>query len=250
MIRPSLDQRDSMRSYPEGESPVMYQRWEKLLFLHWEMDPESIQSTLPPGLYVDTYEGRAYVGIVPFYMRRIRPKGFPAVPYLSNFLECNVRTYVHDERGVPGVWFYSLEANRWIACKVGRSAFHLPYFWAKMKAKEGQRITYSLRRRRAGIDEVSYAYGLKSELQVSTVGTLEFFLLERYLLYACRPKDGRIVTCRVHHDPYSFCQQERTEWNSMPCSWNGLEPLSDEVVHACVADSVSVDVFAPKPHAY
>ena len=105
MITPSPEQRDFMRSYPEGELPVMYQRWEKLLFLHWEMDPEVIQSTLPSGLYVDNYEGKAYVGIVPFYMRGIRPRGFPAIPYLSNFLECNVRTYVHDENGVPGVWF-------------------------------------------------------------------------------------------------------------------------------------------------
>lgn len=248
MITPSPEQRDFIRRYPEGELPVMYQRWEKLLFLHWEMDPEVIQSTLPSGLYVDNYEGKAYVGIVPFYMRGIRPRGFPAIPYLSNFLECNVRTYVHDENGVPGVWFYSLEANRWIACKVGRAAFHLPYFWAAMKSVEGETIRYSLRRRQAGIDKVSYSYRLGSDLQVSEIGSLEFFLLERYLLYAYEPKDGKIITCRVHHDPYRFCMQERTGWSSMPCSWNGLSLLSDDAVHACFADSVSVDVFAPKPH--
>ena len=248
MIRPSLEQRDSIRSCPEGESPVMHQRWEKLLFLHWEMDPEVIQNTLPSGLYVDTYEGKAYVGIVPFYMRNISPRGFPAVPYLSNFLECNVRTYVHDERGVPGVWFYSLEASRWIACMVGRTAFHLPYFWAEMKSSEGQKINYELRRRGAGIEKVAYDYEIKSELQVSAVGSLEFFLLERYLLYARRKNDGEIFTCRVHHEPYRFCRQEGSEWSSVPCSWNGLAPISGEVAHACAADAVDVDIFAPKRH--
>ncbi len=248
MTTPSLEQRDLMRLYPEGESPVMYQRWEKLLFLHWEMEPEAIQSTLPSGLYVDTYEGKAFVGIVPFYMRGIRPRGFPAVPYLSNFLETNVRTYVHDERGIPGVWFYSLETNRWIACKIGRSAFHLPYFWAEMRADEGERINYRLRRKQSGLDEVSYSYKLKPHLNVSEIGTLDFFLLERYLLYAYKSESEDIITCRVHHDPYRFCLQAEKEWNSTPCSWNGLSLLSDDVVHACVADSVSVDVFAPKPH--
>lgn len=249
MITPSLDQRDSMRIYPKGESPVMYQRWEKLLFLHWQMDPEAIQSTLPSGLYVDTHEGKAYVGIVPFYMRGVRPRGFPAVPYLSNFLECNVRTYVHDERGVPGVWFYSLDANRWIACKIGRGIFQLPYFWAQMESEADEKIKYSLRRKQSGIDKVSYSYRLGPNLEVSEIGSLEFFLLERYQLYAYASKKEKIISCRVHHDPYRFCVQERTKWNSMPCSWNGLSLLYEDVVHACVADSVSVSVFAPKSHS-
>jgi len=249
MIAPTLDQRDLMRVYPKEESPLMYQRWEKLLFLHWEMDTEAIQSTLPSGLYVDTYEGKAYVGIVPFYMRDIRPRGFPAVPYLSNFLECNVRTYVHDERGVPGVWFYSLDANRWIACKVGREVFKVPYFWAEMESEGDEEIKYSLRRKQGDLCKVSYSYRLGSDLQVSEIGSLEFFLLERYLLYTYASQNKKIITCQVHHDPYRFCLQEGTEWNAMPCSWNGLSLISDNVAHACVADSVSVSVFAPKPHS-
>ena len=110
----------------------MYQRWDRLLFLHWEYSPDAIQETLPPGLSVDTFEGRAFLGVVPFFMRNIRPRVLPAVPYLSNFLECNVRTYVHDENGVPGVWFFSLDTNRWLAYKIARIAFRLPYYWAAM----------------------------------------------------------------------------------------------------------------------
>lgn len=98
----------------------MYQRWRDLLFLHWEYPVEQIQQTLPPGLRVDTYHGQAYLGIVPFFMCDIRPRFLPAVRGISHFLELNLRTYVYDEAGVPGVWFYSLDANQRLAVKVAR----------------------------------------------------------------------------------------------------------------------------------
>ncbi len=84
----------------------MYQKWRELLFVHWTFDPDEIQATLPPGLRVDTFEGRAYVGVVPFYMRDIRPRFCPPLPWISDFLELNLRTYVFEESsGTPGVWF-------------------------------------------------------------------------------------------------------------------------------------------------
>ncbi len=106
----------------------MRQSWDHLLFLHWVLSPARIQETLPPGLWVDCHDGQAYLGIVPFFMMRIRPNGLPSVPYLSHFLECNVRTYVHDEQGTPGVWFYSLDTNRWLAHWIARNFFKLPYY--------------------------------------------------------------------------------------------------------------------------
>ena len=57
----------------------MRQRWAQLLFLHWAWDPAEIQRTLPPGLTVDVYAGRAWLGLVPFAMERVRPRGLPAV---------------------------------------------------------------------------------------------------------------------------------------------------------------------------
>ncbi|MGE9270967.1 MAG: DUF2071 domain-containing protein, partial [Verrucomicrobiales bacterium] len=89
----------------------MSQRWSKLLFLHWRVDPAWIAHRLPPGLYVDTFEGEAWLGIVPFFMGRIRPTGLLPLPGISWFHELNVRTYVHDQRGIPGVWFLSLDCN-------------------------------------------------------------------------------------------------------------------------------------------
>jgi len=93
----------------------MYQRWRRLLFLHWDWDVAAVQATLPAGLTVDPWEGRAWLGVVPFRMEGVRPRFLPAMGGLSNFPELNVRTYVRDERGRAGVWFYSLDCAQPIA---------------------------------------------------------------------------------------------------------------------------------------
>ena len=123
---------------------VMYQQWCDLLFLHWEYSAAAIQATLPEGLFVDTFGGRAYLGVVPFFMRNIRPRFLPAVPGISDFMELNLRTSVYDRAGVPGVWFYSLDANQWLAVKIARRFFWLPYEHAVMKSNRlgGGRIRY------------------------------------------------------------------------------------------------------------
>ena len=125
---PTNAQRLLLRQRPVGRTVVMKQAWRNLAFLHWRMPVDVVQRTLPPGLTVDTFDGAAYIGLVPFYMRRIRPRFLPPVPGLSWFLEVNVRTYVIDHNGVPGVWFYSLDANQWFAVKIARRFFKLPYF--------------------------------------------------------------------------------------------------------------------------
>src|SRR5947209_9596696 len=120
---------------PNGERPVvMHHRWEALLFLHWLVSPAEIQQTLPPGLTVDTFEDQAYLAISPFFMRKVRPVGVPPLPWLSEFQELNVRTYVFDERGVPGIWFYSLDCNQPLAVAGARMLSGLPYFNAEMSA--------------------------------------------------------------------------------------------------------------------
>lgn len=83
---PNEAQRLAARERPGG-SPAMYHEWRDLLFLHWEYPVAPLQEQLPEGLFVDTYEGRAYLGIVPFFMQNIRPRGFPAVPGLSRFMD-------------------------------------------------------------------------------------------------------------------------------------------------------------------
>jgi uncharacterized protein YqjF (DUF2071 family) len=132
--QPTLEDRLAVRDHP-APRPVGFQRWNDLLFLHWKIAPELVQVTLPPGLRVDVHEGAAYVGIVPFFMERIRPAWLPPLPWVSWFLELNVRTYVHDREGHPGVWFYSLDCNQPLAVALARRFFHLPYFNARMRAR-------------------------------------------------------------------------------------------------------------------
>ncbi|MBC8141215.1 MAG: DUF2071 domain-containing protein, partial [Armatimonadetes bacterium] len=111
----------------------MRQDWLDLLFVHWTVDADAVQALLPPGLTVDTFNGAAYIGLVPFAMRNVRPVFCPAVPGLSHFLEINVRTYVHDERGAPGVWFFSLDAANPVAVARAPPLFQLPNFNAAMR---------------------------------------------------------------------------------------------------------------------
>src|SRR6266496_5134461 len=115
MKPPTLSDRLVVRDRPTYRSPLIYQNWRSLLFLHWEYNVEAIQNTLPEGLRVDTFAGKAYIGIVAFFMQDVHPRFLPTLPGLSHFQELNVRTYVYDDRGVPGVWFYSLDANQWLA---------------------------------------------------------------------------------------------------------------------------------------
>src|SRR5215208_5984323 len=116
----------SVRSRPTGW-PIMHQTWDKLLFLHWPLPPESLRALIPTRLVLDTFEGNAWVALTPFTMWGIRPTLLPPVPWLSASHELNVRTYVHLD-GVPGVWFFSLDASNLLAVLGARLGFHLPYF--------------------------------------------------------------------------------------------------------------------------
>src|SRR5260370_5883335 len=121
------------RQRPVSHHGVMFQRWVHLLFMHWKFDPEMVQQTLPRGLTVDTYGGMAWIGIVPFCMRRVRPAVLTFRS--SNFLELNLRTYVRDQNGRPGVWFYSLDANHPLEVSTARFLFCLPYQHAKLQVE-------------------------------------------------------------------------------------------------------------------
>ena len=124
------------------EKPVMTQIWQSLTFLHWRYEAAAIARTLPKGLTLDTFDGSAWVGLVPFTLAGVRPYGFPALPWISEFPETNVRTYVRGADGERGVWFFTLEADRLAAVMLARWWYHLPYRWAAMRVEPVVALRY------------------------------------------------------------------------------------------------------------
>lgn len=224
----------------------MRQRWAGLLFLHWPVDPALIAARLPPGLQVDVYQGQAWLGIVPFFMDRVRPSGLPPVPWLSWFLELNVRTYVHDEQGNPGVWFFSLDCNQPIAVEIARRVFHLPYQHAAMRGvANGSHIHYTSRRKSA-VPTASYDYEIPASTQLAAPESLEFFLLERYRLFSTN-STGAIFSGRVHHAPYQFSPAHCAHWSTEPFRLNDFPEPANAPVSLLTAAPVDVDIFPLRP---
>ncbi len=218
----------------------MYQSWDELLFLHWEMSPGLLATTLPRGLHLDLFEGKAYLGIVPFFMNRVRPRFCPCVPGISDFLEMNLRTYVHDDQGRPGVWFYSLDANQALAVGIARRLFHLPYQHAEMAASVGDWVDY--RSRRAWTRVVShFRYRGLGQPTASAPGTLEFFLAERYLLFSLT--GGRLRRGQVYHTPYPLEVAEVALYDDNLLLLNGFHPTGRRPDTAHYARGVEVEIF-------
>jgi uncharacterized protein YqjF (DUF2071 family) len=227
---------------PDGSRPqVMHHRWESLLFVHWRAAPARIQDSLPEGLTVDTFDGEAFVGITPFFMRDVRPVGLPAIPWLSEFQELNVRTYVYDRHGVPGIWFYSLNCNQPLAVVVARSLTGLPYFDAHMESEVGEFIDYSCRRDDTA-ETARYRYRGVGTAREADPHSLEFFLLDRYYLYSVRA--GSLVREQVSHERYKFRQAEVPICSSLPARLDGFTDLPDAPMHSCYVDGFDVKVYA------
>ena len=197
---PDIDARLAVRERPV-DSPVMFQSWGKLLFLHWPIDPAVLRPLIPDGLAIDTREGRAWVALTPFTMWGVRPPFLPALAWISRFHELNVRTYVHRD-GIPGVWFFSLDAERLLPVLGARALFHLPYHHASMSLVERDGTIDYRSRRRSGRRpaELRIVWRPGDRLPQAEPGSLEFFLVERYCLYSARA--GRIFRCRIAHVPW------------------------------------------------
>src|SRR5579859_3821404 len=169
---------------PEGEW-VMRQSWRELLFAHWPIAVERLRPLVPKALILDTFEGEVWVGIVPFQMCDVSPRGVPGLPWLSESLELNVRTYVRVN-GVAGVYFFSLDAANPLFVGVARALFFLPYFHARMSlTRQGDTIEYSSQRARVGDPSATYQvrYRPTAPVAYAASGSLPFWLTERYCLY-------------------------------------------------------------------
>jgi uncharacterized protein YqjF (DUF2071 family) len=228
----------SIRKRPGG-LPLMRQWWGRLLFMHWPVEPKLVRRLVPPMLSVDTYDGQAWVGVVPFAMWGVRPYLTPPCPGLNSFLELNVRTYVHYE-GVPGVLFLSMDIDSPFAAWGARQFFFLPYFPARMSlAQRGAATDYASER--VGDDAVFRARWTSHEpLAQAPPDSLDFFLTERYCLYTARREE--LFRLRIAHPPWPLCRAELDAHDSNVLEALGLPtPTAAPLVH--YADAIKVDIF-------
>lgn len=235
--------RETIRQRP-AELPLMEHHWGKLLFMHWPIPAERLRELVPPQLTIDTFDGQAWVGITPFTLWDVRLSFTPPVPYLSDFHELNVRTYVLY-RGVPGVWFFSLNTNSSMTVFGARTFYFLPYFNSEIDLRrEGDTIDYRLRRTEAGRTAAFDAtWEIGKELPEAEPGTLEFFLTERYCLYSASGES--IYRARIHHRPWPLRQAALLAYNSDIAESDYLPKLKGKpLVH--YAEALAVDVWPPE----
>jgi len=194
-------QQQEHRPWPVPQSAWMLaQTWRNLLFAHWPLPPDILESQIPDGLELDTFDGQAWIGVVPFHMMDVRFRWLPPLPIMAAFPEMNVRTYVVRD-GKPGVWFFSLDATNRFAIEGARAVFHLPYFKAKMHYSiEGERVHYQSERidRRTEVGDFIGTYWPTSEVYTAERGTLDYWLTERYCLYAQMGR-SKLYRAEIHH---------------------------------------------------
>ena len=235
---PTLEQRLKEREKP-SLWPILRQNWEDFLFLHFECPVDVIQRTLPKGLYVDTFNNKAFIGLIPFFVSVHRPCYFFSIPGLSSFYETNVRTYVYDEKGHPGIWFYSLSANSAFNVYMARHLFNLPYVNAEMHVtKKKELVDYRILREHVSSRLI---YEPEGGEFVAKPGTLDFFLLERYALFITNKK-GELKKGRVYHEPYLLRNALVSEYDQALIELDGFQ-LDNTPVHQVCSTKVKVQIY-------
>ena len=200
---PAVTEQAAHRPWPLPQTPwLMFMRWHDLIFLHWPVRPEVMRPLIPPELELDTFDGWCWVAVVPFHMSGVRPRYFPVPLALP---ELNVRTYVKTPAR-SGVWFFSLDADSWIAVRVARW-LGLPYYDARMKVeRQRELVRYESVRthRNATAANFSACYWPTGPTYHAAPGTLDHWLTERYCLFGALSPNDEVVYGEIHHPPWSL----------------------------------------------
>jgi len=220
----------------------MKQVWHDLLFMHWPIPADRLRPLIPPKLEIESFEGSAWVGVVPFHMSGIRAHWMPPIPGTSVFPELNVRTYVRAG-GKPGVWFFSLDAANSLAVAGARRFYHLPYFRARMEATSGPRdeIQYDSHRIHSGAVSADFRghYRPLGNLFRAKQGSLEYFFVERYCLYAATR--GHIFCGEIDHAPWPLQRAEAEIGVNTMATASGITlPTSKPLLHFARRQEVRV----------
>lgn len=230
---------------------VMVQSWRHLTFLHWRYPAGEIQDLLPPGVTVETHDGTAWVGLVPFLMAGVRAPGLPPLPWLSRFPETNVRTYVRGPDGRSGIWFFSLDAARLPAVLAGRVGYGLPYCWSDMgvdlyRDGGGPRLVYRCRRRWPSPAGARCDATIRAgePLTDADLGPLDHFLTARFRLYSVLA--GRLVAANAAHKPWPLRRAQVEHLDQDVVQAAGLRtPDHDPLVHASPGVTVRIGMWRP-----
>ncbi|SDI49340.1 YqjF family protein [Natribacillus halophilus] len=192
------------RPFPLPDEPwLMTQTWKEVLFAHWPVSPEYLQTKIPDPLEIDTFDRQAWIGIIPFDLVQLRAHFLPPVPFAHSFPEINVRTYV-TFNGQPGVYFFSLSAAHRPAVFAARTFFHLPYDYADIKVKKNKETTdYRSVREDNGFEAT---YQPASPIYTAGKQTLDHWLTERYRLYTTHK--NKLYALDIHHVPWPLQQAE------------------------------------------
>lgn len=240
--RPAAEiDRLNIRERPEG-MPLMQQTWGKLLFMHWPIPAEALRPLIPERLSIDTYNGEAWIALTPFTVWGSRPSFTPPLPWLSEFHELNVRTYVHLD-GVPGVWFFSLNANSRVSVMAARTFYRLPYAYAAIDLKQtGNRIDYHATRDDGTMKPAHFraTWTAGERLPEAQPGTLEFFLIERYCLYTADAE--KIYRARIFHRPWPLQEAALADFDSNLIASHDMPPrLNAPLLH--YADAITTEIW-------
>ncbi|HEX3035765.1 MAG TPA: DUF2071 domain-containing protein, partial [Thermodesulfobacteriota bacterium] len=230
---------------PSG-SWILKQNWHELLFAHWPVSPGTIKPLIPDVLNLDTFEGQAWVGVIPFRMVGVHIRFFPWILRLPTFLELNVRTYVVVE-DKPGIYFFSLEASNLLAVKTARAWFKLPYMKAKMSLRRNRNtVEYSSKRTEQDKPPAEFVgtYRPTTEVFLSKSGSLEHWFTERYCLYTVDHKNN-IYRGEVHHLPWLLQMAEAEILkNTVPSSHGINLPDTKPLLH--YTHKLEVFTWSPK----
>ena len=240
-----------------NEPAIGYQCWTNLTFMHWRVPVESLAPLIPERLTVDTFDGSAWIGLVPFQMSKVRPWWFTSVPGISRFQETTVRTYVHFDGKDPGVWFFSLEASNSIAVQIARQRWNLNYHRAEMSLNRvGRKIHYKSRRLWPG----TRGAGMEAEVQIghslqdirgdfppgqTRPGTLEHFLAERYLLYTLGA-NSQLLRGQVHHRSYPLQEAAVGDFRDSLIRDAGIS-VNGSPDHLLFSEGVEVSIYPLRP---
>jgi uncharacterized protein YqjF (DUF2071 family) len=225
------------RPLPPGRW-AMTQRWNDLLFAHWPVPVSSVAPLLPEGLDVDAFQGAAWLGVVPFWMDRIKVRGMPPIFGARSFPELSLRTYVRDQStGVPGVYFFSMDASNPLAVAAGHIFYHLPLHWAEMRLEQRSEREFSfysrrLLSRKPAVFRARYrGLGPSTNLAEHRSGTLESFLMERNCLFA-RNRAGQTHRADIHYVPWPLEEAEADiEQNNLAAGIGISLPNEAPVLH-------------------